>query len=193
MIASGSFRNSSLISLREEAHGRERLAQEAEVEKCSISRDDFVRLTVTNSRCYFPVGGAFSVRCLAKLSISPSGGKDIVMLRSFRAVSSAKPGHVDLSPQLAKVWICVSLLYLTSQRGVLDIATSPSGGRSSVSGIVATVFGATGFLGRYVVNQLGLRVISTRILPLIFRPHWLSSRYYLATRAKALHTPQGHG
>lgn len=38
------------------------------------------------------------------------------------------------------------------------------GGRSSDSGIVATVFGSTGFLGRYLVNALG-RVGSQVILP----------------------------
>mmetsp|Transcript_7135 Transcript_7135/g.21767 ORF Transcript_7135/g.21767 Transcript_7135/m.21767 type:complete len:371 (+) Transcript_7135:178-1290(+) len=39
-----------------------------------------------------------------------------------------------------------------------------SGGRSSVSGIVATVFGCTGFIGHYAVNQLG-RIGSQVICP----------------------------
>jgi hypothetical protein len=38
------------------------------------------------------------------------------------------------------------------------------GGRLSVSGVAATVFGATGFLGQYFVNQLG-RMGSKMIIP----------------------------
>lgn len=58
------------------------------------------------------------------------------------------------------------------------------GGRSSVAGLTATVFGCTGFLGRYVVNKLGrvgTTVSSSLSLP---KPtqHNHSSPLYLSTK-----------
>jgi len=42
-----------------------------------------------------------------------------------------------------------------SKRHISSPAMRVEGGRSSVAGLTATVFGCTGFLGRYVVNKLG--------------------------------------
>ncbi|XP_040295142.1 NADH dehydrogenase [ubiquinone] 1 alpha subcomplex subunit 9, mitochondrial [Bufo bufo] len=61
--------------------------------------------------------------------------------------------------------LAASVPVVLQQRSVHH-AVIPHGkpGRSAVSGVVATVFGATGFLGRYVVNRLG-RIGSQVVVP----------------------------
>ena len=70
-----------------------------------------------------------------------------------RALCAARDGVVRASPPgFAREASSTTSSLLTVEAAAVHRGP---GGRSSISGIHAAVFGSTGFLGRYVVNQLG--------------------------------------
>lgn len=79
-----------------------------------------------------------------------------------RADSVTPPDSSPLDQPLPYLQPNVPKYSLPQSQALSDI-TRP-GGRQSVSGVVATVFGASGFLGRYTVNHLG-RIGSQVIAP----------------------------
>lgn len=74
-------------------------------------------------------------------------------------LSAVKISSKAVKPVTKNGLSCQESLRFTT-RGIKTVASfKPNfgpGGRSSSSGITATVFGAYGFVGRYIVNELGM-------------------------------------
>lgn len=75
-----------------------------------------------------------------------------------------------------------------TQSDVLTSLRRGRGGRSSFSGIVATVFGANGFLGHYVVNQLG-KIGSQVIIPYRCDSTWVRDLKVMGDLGQVLFLP----
>lgn len=87
-------------------------------------------------------------------NVWPGGGSAAATAAALATEQARHPTVSVIMPAASTSFAARGYATDLAIRGV-DAVAAGKGGRSSVSGVTATIFGCTGFLGRYVAQALG--------------------------------------